>query len=87
MRSPQEQERLQQQQQQQLPADGPQVLYGGQLHPYDDVVQMKRRDARMYGSQYVDSMERMTPASFFRGATSPPPGEPIKQGEGGKKWI
>jgi hypothetical protein len=86
MRSPQEQERLMQQQQRQ--GDGQQVLYGGQLLPYDDVVQMKKRDERMYSRQYVDTMERMAPASLFRGVgTSPPVGEAVKRSDSGKKWI
>ena len=77
----------QQHQQQQQRGDG-QVLYGGQLLPYEDVVQMKKRDDRMYGAQYVATMERMTPASLFRGgATSPPAGEAVKRSDSGKKWF
>ena len=78
---------LQQHQQQQQRGDG-QVLYGGQLLPYEDVVQMKKRDDRMYGAQYVATMERMTPASLFRGgATSPPAGEAVKRSDSVKKWF
>jgi hypothetical protein len=48
---------------------------------------MKKRDARMYGPQYVEAMERMTPASVFGGGASLPAGDGVKRSESGKRWI
>jgi hypothetical protein len=84
MQPPQEQEPQQLQQR----GEGQQVLYGGQMLSYEDALDMKRRDGRMYGPQYVDTMERMSPASFFRGgAASPPAGEGVGRSASGKKWF
>lgn len=48
---------------QQLPKE---VMYGGELMPYEAAMEMKRLHHRMYGPQHVQAMERMPPIPAFR---------------------
>jgi hypothetical protein len=46
-------------------------MYGGQWLPPDHAQQINQHDQKLYGQQYVERMEQMTPGSSLRGNAAP----------------